>query len=164
MSSIDLQRGIQMAKSGYIAVDLDGTLAHYNGWKGDKHIGQPIPKMADRVRQWLEEGKIVKIFTARASEYKPEDRAEVVKIIQAWTTKHFGVALEVTNEKDYAMLELWDDRAKQVVPNHGDSMEELYLRATEREAFFFSRMLQLEGALRGLGKEGEQILNDLKAK
>ena len=28
---------------GYIAVDLDGTLAEYNGWVEELHIGPPIP-------------------------------------------------------------------------------------------------------------------------
>ena len=41
----------------WIGVDLDGTLAHYKGWKGRDHIGEPIPAMMQRVKQWLEEGK-----------------------------------------------------------------------------------------------------------
>jgi len=34
----------------WIGVDLDGTLAHYDGWKGPTHIGAPIHKMVQRVR------------------------------------------------------------------------------------------------------------------
>ena len=38
-----------MSTSGTIAVDLDGTLARYDGWKGIDHIGDPIPLMVSRV-------------------------------------------------------------------------------------------------------------------
>jgi hypothetical protein len=55
-----------MSSQGWIGVDLDGTLAHYDGWKGADHIGAPIPAMVERVKGWLAEGKTVKIFTARA--------------------------------------------------------------------------------------------------
>lgn len=51
----------------WIGVDLDDTLAHYEGFKGADHIGELIPKMLKRVKQWLSAGKVVKIFTARAS-------------------------------------------------------------------------------------------------
>jgi hypothetical protein len=54
-----------MSSNGWIGVDLDGTLAHYDGWKGADHIGAPIPVMVERVKGWLAEGKTVKIFTAR---------------------------------------------------------------------------------------------------
>jgi hypothetical protein len=34
---------------GWIGVDLDATLAKYDGWKSADHIGEPIPAMVDRV-------------------------------------------------------------------------------------------------------------------
>ena len=42
---------------GWIGVDLDGTLAHYNGWKGIEHVGDPVPAMIDRVRCPLGESR-----------------------------------------------------------------------------------------------------------
>lgn len=51
--------------SGWIGVDLDGTLAMYDGFKGPEHIGDPVPKMLERVKKWLAEGREVRIFTAR---------------------------------------------------------------------------------------------------
>lgn len=99
--------------SGWIGVDLDGTLAFYDGWKGAGQIGDPIPAMAARVRKWLAEGREVRIFTARAS--VPDQVAPV----ESWCAFHFGVVLKVTNVKDFAMVELWDDRAVQVEPNTG---------------------------------------------
>ena len=45
-----------MSTSGWVGVDLDGTLAQYDGWKGVDHIGDPVPKMLERVRNWLADG------------------------------------------------------------------------------------------------------------
>jgi hypothetical protein len=106
-----------MSSNGWIGVDLDGTLAHYDGWKGwhDARIGAPIKPMVERVISWLREGKTVKIFTARISDGKEE----TIKNIENWCVEHIGFKLEVTNVKDFMMVELWDDRAVQVVPNTG---------------------------------------------
>jgi hypothetical protein len=47
-------------------------------------------------------------------------RSEVIKHIHFWLTSHGMPALDVTNVKDFGMVELWDDRAVQVVPNTGE--------------------------------------------
>ncbi len=105
-----------MQAGGWIGVDLDATLAQYDDWFGPYHIGAPIEKMAARVRGWLKAGIEVRIFTARASDPDPA----VVFAIQNWTEKHFGKRLAVTCQKDFNMIQLWDDRAVQVVPNTGE--------------------------------------------
>lgn len=98
---------------GWIGVDLDSTLAHYDEWQGIEHIGEPIPAMLNRVINWLDQGKDVRIFTARA------DNAEAIPYINAWCKKHLGKVLPVTNVKDSSMIELWDDRAIKVEKNTG---------------------------------------------
>jgi hypothetical protein len=121
-----------MSNKGWIGVDLDGTLAHYDGWKGPTHIGEPVPEMIERVKMWLAEGKRVKIFTARVwhgtpqdynllSEYNQRcDEARLARIaIEKWCVDHIGQMLEVTNVKDFGMIQLWDDRCVQVEPNIG---------------------------------------------
>ena len=50
---------------GWMAVDLDGTLAHYDKFISPSHIGEPIAPMVARVKKWLSQGKEVRIFTAR---------------------------------------------------------------------------------------------------
>lgn len=128
--------------SGWIGVDLDGTLAEYAGWQGPEHIGRPIPAMVERVRKWLADGKEVRIFTARAwaprrphpdvleletqdlprqlaDERRRKEAEAAMKAIHSWCLQHIGVVLPVTCEKDCGMVELWDDRAVQVVPNTG---------------------------------------------
>lgn len=116
--------------SGWIGVDLDGTLAHYDGWKGGDHIGEPIRPMVERVCNWLEQGREVRIFTARVGRTgkvtilggkDDEDFATGQrKLIQEWCLKHIGIVLEVTATKDFGMIELWDDRCVQVIPNTGN--------------------------------------------
>lgn len=117
-----------MSEKGWIGVDLDATLAYYDGWKGAEHIGDPVPKMLERVKKWLEEGIEVRIFTARVS---GDGRAgiptaEVRKAIEDWCEKHVGRKLAVTCTKDFHMRELWDDRCVQVQPNTGEPVHEFW--------------------------------------
>lgn len=98
----------------WIGVDLDGTLARYSGWRGLEHVGKPIPVMLARVKHWLDEGYCVKIFTARAAEGE-----KGIAPVKKWLKENGLPDLEVTNQKDFAMIELWDDRAVQVVANTG---------------------------------------------
>lgn len=120
---------------GWIGVDLDGTLAHYDKWVGWNVFGEPIPLMLARVRQWIGEGKDVRIFTARISpDLSVTQQCYVtgqsftghmmVHAIQEWTARHAGVRLPVTCVKDVHMIEYWDDRAIQVVPNTGLTVAE----------------------------------------
>ena len=101
-----------------IAVDLDGTLARNDveGWL--ENIGPPIERMVVRVRNWLAQGKNVKIFTARVSSKNFDARIQRQKIEQ-WTVEHIGTLLPVTAEKDPDMVEIWDDRAVAIEPNTG---------------------------------------------
>jgi hypothetical protein len=103
--------------SGWIGVDLDGTLADYDKWVGPDHVGAPVPDMVDRVKVWRAMGQRVKIFTARVSD--PLTAFQARKAIEAWCIAHLGEALPVTNQKDYQMIELWDDRAIAVQKNTG---------------------------------------------
>ena len=119
--------------NGWYAVDLDGTLAHYDHWRGNDHVGEPIPRMLARVKQWLAEGKTVKIFTARVAGHGlPIFQADGSTIpadaktpIEEWCKKHVGQVLEITNQKDYGMIECWDDRSVQVIPNTGIALQEI---------------------------------------
>ena len=120
----DEQRRARLKGKGWIGVDLDGTLAEWHGWKvsGGK-IGAPIPAMVERVKRWLQDGMDIRIFTARAAAHGTHGTAEKVFAqcleIQEWCITHVGQALAITNVKDPDMIELWDDRAVQVVRNTG---------------------------------------------
>lgn len=152
--------------------DLDGTLAVYDKWEGIDHIGEPVKPMVDLIKKMHDEGKVVKIVTARVAPrsnpdvtktrypmYAGEDIGDVPEyaarwmnamreaghlndqveackfyfnkewnahdFVADWCLEHLGFLPEITNEKDYLMLELYDDRVKQVVPNKGVFVEEL---------------------------------------
>ena len=102
-----------MSETSWIGVDLDRTLAHYDEFRGEDHIGEPIMPMVDLVKEWLADGMDVRVLTARAK--SPIS----VAAIQKWCELHIGKALPVTSEKDYHMICLYDDRAIQVEPNTG---------------------------------------------
>lgn len=121
---------------GWVGVDLDGTLAHYDGWVSSSHVGEPVPAMLQRVKLWLAAGEEVRIFTARIHPIDgcvmpgemlmfqpatPRDRDAVLALraIQDWCLAWLGVVLPVTNVKDYGMKELYDDRCVQVELNTG---------------------------------------------
>jgi hypothetical protein len=103
---------------GWIGVDLGGTLAEYDAWRGEAHIGKPIPEMVERVRTWLNLGRDVRIFTARVCSTNITRRGAEAAI-KAWCLEQFGCVLPVTAEKDHHMSEMWDDRAVRVEFNTG---------------------------------------------
>lgn len=107
-----------MTTHGWVGVDLDGTLAHYDKWD-DGRIGAPIPAMVERVKSMLSRGIEVRVFTARVSDPDRRTRARVVESIEAWCAEHIGQVLTVTNVKDFSMVALFDDRAVAVEKNTG---------------------------------------------
>lgn len=137
---------------GWYGFDLDGTLSKYDKWEGIDHIGEPVKPMVDLIKRMHAEGKVVKILTARVApkekpEIKPNPYLENHLTIEspddmpwavhaeAWTAREFiqdwcyrvlGFIPEIVYQKDHLMLELYDDRVKQVVPNEGLLVEDLY--------------------------------------
>ena len=98
-----------MAHDGWVGFDLDGTLAHYDHYRGDEHVGAPIEPMVRKARKLIREGYDVRIFTAR----KPHPA------IRKWCKEHLGKVLPITNTKDPAMIALYDDRVVGVKRNEG---------------------------------------------
>lgn len=157
---------------GWYGFDLDGTLAKYDGWKGIDHIGEPVKPMVDLIKRMHDEGKVVKIMTARVSPrpnpetaktryplYVGEDVGDIPMyaarwkeemrkagrladwidacdfytkemwtardFIADWSLENLGFVPEIVYQKDHLMLELYDDRVKQVVPNEGWLVEDI---------------------------------------
>jgi hypothetical protein len=107
--------------AGWIGVDLDGTLAEYDHWRGEEHIGKPVELMVNRVKYWLNQGIEVRIFTARVSgERQGIHPGRTTELIENWCEEHLGIKLPVTCIKDFGMVELWDDRAIQIIKNTGE--------------------------------------------
>ena len=107
-------------QKGWIGFDLDGTTAVYNG-RIDT-IGAPIKPIVQLIKDKIEAGEDVRIFTARVFSNTPDrDRVvlEQIRMIREWCVKHIGQALPITCTKDYLMTELYDDRCWRVEHNTG---------------------------------------------
>jgi hypothetical protein len=98
----------------WIGVDLDGTLAYYDEKSDPRHIGAPVKPMLDKVKKWIKKGITVKIFTARAS--VPDH----IPFVREWLKRNGLPKLEITNQKDYGMIALYDDRCVQIITNTGE--------------------------------------------
>jgi hypothetical protein len=118
---------------GWIAVDLDGTLAEYHGWTKWNEFGKPISAMVERIKGWLAEGKDVRIFTARINWdeksvnkcYKTGEtftNVDMKYAIANYTEQHIGQRLRAQCYKDLHCIEIWDDRAVGVVANTGQTL------------------------------------------
>lgn len=134
---------------GWYGFDLDGTLAVYDKWKGIDHIGEPVTPMVNLIKKMHDDGKVVKILTARIAPHKLEDgtvgesyitipdgeggatRNYAHQFINDWCHFNLGFIPEIVYQKDHLMLELYDDRVKQVVPNEGLLVEDLYRECGE---------------------------------
>ena len=131
-----------MDGEGWIGFDLDGTLAEYYGWKGIDHIGKPVKPMVELIKKFYAQGRRVKIMTARIAPHRLEDgsvgeayitvpegkkgspREYAHQYIQDWCHIYLGFVPEIVYQKDHLMLELYDDRVKQVEPNTGVVIED----------------------------------------
>lgn len=116
---------VKSLSSAWIGVDLDGTLARYDKWRGADHVGEPIWGIVQKIKEKLKSGRRIKIFTARVCD--PTRNHLVIPPIRNF----LGLCglprdLEITNVKDFNCIEFWDDRAKQVVPNEGLFLEDLH--------------------------------------
>lgn len=58
--------------------DLDGTLAEYDGWKGEEHIGPPIKGMVQCLRQLVGEGWTLWVYSVRKRH----------EVIEKWLADH----------------------------------------------------------------------------
>lgn len=104
----------------WVAFDWDRTVCYYSTWEdmGVK-IGKPIRPIVARIQLFLAEDKYdVKIFTARACDanwHREQDLAEIRRLCKEW----FGRELEITCQKDFGCVAIYDDIAVPVMRNTG---------------------------------------------
>lgn len=114
---------VRMGKHHVIALDLDGTAAHYEGWVGDGHIGPPVPGVIVRVKRALAAGHSVWIYTARVAVEDDHGGAAEAAFqrgkIEEWCLEHIGVVLPITATKLRRFSEFWDDKAIRIGKNTG---------------------------------------------
>jgi len=112
-----------MSASGWIGVDLDGTLARVDyGKVYDGSIGEPIQDMVEFVRLLNPRLVDFRVFTARVASplqrwqgYDFPCEAYAIRyqrmLIEAWCLEHIGCVLPVTATKDHQCVAIIDDRA-----------------------------------------------------
>lgn len=113
------QQDDELKAGDTVAFDLDGTVAFYNGFKGAEHIGEPIPKAIALIKQFLEMGVEVIIFTARVACDSEVANDTARSYIEEWCVEHIGQKLFVTAMKLQRIKRYYDDRARQVIENLG---------------------------------------------
>lgn len=101
----------------WIGFDLDGTLAVDTPDRADDTIiGEPIPKMIDKLKYHLQAGNTCKIFTGRAHNAKQE----TLYAIEDWCKKNIEQVLEIVDYKDHDLIFFYDDKAIEVEYNTGN--------------------------------------------
>jgi len=144
----------------WVGFDLDGTLAEYDHWVNYCHIGKPIEPMVKYIRYLHERGTLVKIVTARVAPKATDNskpgggtQEECREVIRKWCQKYLGFTPEVTHEKDHLMIELYDDRVKQVIRNKGIVLEEQLHRVLHENERLEMRNAELEGEVESLKRQ-----------
>lgn len=151
------ERVMRLAKQGgWVGVDLDGTMFTYDKWVGWNVFGEPIRPMIERIKAWGRAGVESRIVTARVStpiafasggvplysDHRTSrcrvtgesfSDAMMVVAIQDHCFKHMSIMPRVQCFKDVNMIELWDDRAIQVIANTGRTLAEEYEAKEEAE-------------------------------
>ena len=105
---------------GWIGFDIDGTLAiDLPNRSNDTEIGEPIQPMVDKARELINQGKDVRIFSARAFQPDLYLRTDVYHAIRKWCIKHIGRPLPIVYYKDHNLDWYYDDKAIAVEYNTG---------------------------------------------
>jgi len=106
-----------------VAVDFDGVIAFYDGWRGGYHIGEPNPEGAALLWLFQEAGIRVIIYTCRTNRSKPQeyDYDKVEELIKEWMKKHnlpYDYLCVQMDGKPYADVYV-DDKTAYFAPNIG---------------------------------------------
>lgn len=94
-----------------IALDFDGVLSDYQGWRGPTVLADPVPGAFQAIRDYQDAGLEVCIYTSRA------DTPAAKRHLEDWFYRHGlerkrVVKIQITNLKPPALVYL-DDRAWQ---------------------------------------------------
>lgn len=109
--------------SGYVAFDLDGTLAAHLKGGGVASVGAPILPMLELLKRRLAQGYEVRIVTARIMLGPGYQRklwnSKQTKLIHTFLAEHDIPPLSVQCHKCFSMLCIYDDRAVAVEKGTG---------------------------------------------
>lgn len=112
----------RMHAEGKVVKILTARVSHRHNVNTDPSLGPDGPKD-------IYDGEQSVSTFARHDDRTPAcavKRKYASDFIREWCEANLGFLPEITHEKDHLMLELYDDRVKQVVPNEGLLVEDLY--------------------------------------
>lgn len=112
----------RMHAEGKVVKILTARVSHRHNVNTDPSLGPDGPKD-------IYDGEQSVSTFARHGDGTPAcavKRKYASDFIREWCEANLGFIPEITHEKDHLMLELYDDRVKQVVPNEGFLVEDLY--------------------------------------
>ena len=151
-----------MSKRKAVCIDLDATLAEYDGWQGVEHIGDPIPGAQAFVAAVAEFADVV-IFTTRmnADVNKGHEVNRLGYLIQDWLTSHKFPAVGIWCGQGKPLAAAYvDDRAVICRPMRDDVYD--YDRAlAEVRALCAGKPLGGQGTYSD-GKTGDDDEGDLR--
>ena len=127
--------GDRLDHRGYHKATIPLACPHEaHGVEEARRTSSTIGGMAYRL---LAEGRNVRIYTARVAASGGRNAQGTLdddvfaayqrSMIMDWCIEHVGGILPITAQKDMNMIEAWDDRAKQVEPDTGLSIEQALL-------------------------------------
>ena len=95
-----------------IAIDFDGTLFEYDGWKNSNHYGEPIDGAKETVEKLCDKGFKIMIFTTRGNEEGVKEALEEYDIPYDYINEnpHTPSEAEISDVKPPANYYI-DDRA-----------------------------------------------------
>ena len=73
-----------------LAVDLDGTILEYDGWRGHNHFGKPLPGAREALQKLKEQGFVIIIWTTR------QNRDKIAEYL-----KEHGIPFDYINENPH---------------------------------------------------------------
>lgn len=114
--------------------DIDKTAFTDEGGTRGGVIGEPIMPIIRRIKWFLRVGRKVSIVTARVHPSE-SDRDEQIMTVRGALVKALGQdranMIDIRSDKDRHMIDLYDDRAKQVIPNKGILVQNELRRAIQ---------------------------------
>lgn len=101
-----------------VAIDLDGTLARYDGWKGIEHIGEPLLGARKLCQAIRDAGYRICVFTTRFNTEGTRDITRAKQVVVDWLTLHQIPYDDLWDQVGKPMAVAYiDDRALKVTPN-----------------------------------------------
>lgn len=86
-----------------MAIDFDGTLNQYDGWRGPTHASDPMPGALEFVNRAVKHFNVV-VVSSRCN------TMEGIGFVLGWLNQHGFPSLEVTGSRPPAFVSI-DDRA-----------------------------------------------------